>query len=93
MSRASSKQGPQAGRTVSPATPSHASKIASPSAAPPKLVKVAAAAARRRAAKPRMTASSSAKTSAVGPVSEISSSTFYPAKDTEWTKRCEAAAQ
>jgi hypothetical protein len=89
MSRASSKL---AGRTDSPATPSHRSKVASPSAAPPKLVKVAAAAARRRASKPRMTALSSAGTNP-GPVPEISSSTFYPAKEAEWTKRCEAAAQ
>lgn len=88
LSRASSKQAPRApasGPVLSPATPSH---IASPSAAPPKLAKFAAAAARRRASNPRASGISSAASKTSGPVAEISSSSFYPTKDPEWTKRC-----
>ncbi len=83
-SRASSKLGPRS--ALSPATPSHASKAASPSAAPPKLAKIAAVQARRRTSNPRGALSSTAPKVA-GPVGEISSSTFYPAKEAEWTKR------
>lgn len=88
LSRASSKQAPRAsapGAALLPATPSH---VASPSAAPPKLAKFAAAAARRRASNPRIAGISSAASKTSVPVAEISSSSFYPTKDPEWTKRC-----
>ncbi len=89
LSRAASKQAPRvsASGLASPATPSHAANVASPSAAPPKLAKIAAAAARRRASNPRVAGMPSAASKTTGPVAEISSSSFYPTKDAEWTKR------
>ncbi len=92
LSRPSSKQAPRAaasGGALSPATPSHAAKLASPAAAPPKLAKFAAAAARRRAANPRTAAASVTVPSTAGPLKEISPDSFYGAKDPEWNKRCD----
>lgn len=96
LSRAASKQAPRvssSGMASSPATPSHAANVASPSAAPPKLAKIAAAAARRRASNPRVAGMPSAASKTTGPVAEISSSSFYPTKDAEWTKRCHLCSQ
>lgn len=91
LSRPSSKQAPRAaasGGALSPATPSHAAKLASPAAAPPKLAKFAAAAARRRAANPRAAAASVTAPKTAGPLQEISPASFYGEKDQEWRKRC-----
>lgn len=93
LSRAGSKQGPRPVHGgAAPATPSHPSNITSPSAAPPKLAKFAAAAARRRASNPRISVASSAAPKTAGPIPEISPSSFYPAKEPEWTKRRDCSA-